>query len=498
MNTQLFRNLGLEDLVEEEKIVGEANLDGTNSVEDGLLDVEEAQGEAIKDQQQTEDLVQDIDGLENVSQALETASMEGLVSRDALNFVKIHCDTINRRWGVEVLPSASMEAFDKDDAQAVKISMEGIGETMKTMWKALIAKLKKMWTSFRNWLVKVFDVCPRIKERAMQLKRRSVDVKFPSNVVLPEKYKGDYRLTLHGKAMDGNTMISSLKLSQMLVDHALDNRQGESAKKLVEEIVFTIKHMATSENYTDNNIQTGAINTFTAFMKEYAQSIVGHLEKDPTRRNFFQNAKSGDKQQQDAFHRLGEIFQAQRSREMPGGAAVIVTTPANPFKTIGAFFDIAKMAELWKLQLDFYDANFQPGKLNKLILEALDAKKISAMCDVVIGLCDRITEYKRGWEIRQNTQEKAANDIQKTMDLIEKKSDASVRARYVRNAVQAISRIWRVLTTFDNQVISYAINEMRAVLQWCTHSVAYYAESLDAPKAGDSDYRSSSRDVVLK
>lgn len=498
MNTQLFRNLGLEDLIEEEKIVGEANLDGTNSVEDGLLDVEETQGEATKDQQQTEDLVQDIDGLENVSQALETASMEGLVSRDALNFVKIHCDTINRRWGVEVLPSASMEAFDKDDAQAVKISMEGIGETMKTMWKALIAKLKKMWTSFRNWLVKVFDVCPRIKERAMQLKRRSVDVKFPSNVVLPEKYKGDYRLSLHGKAMDGNTTISSLKLTQMLVDHALANRQGEASKKLVEEIVFTIKHMATSENIDDNTIQTSAINTFTAFMKDYATSIVGHLEKDPTRKNFYQKAHAADSRQQDAFNKMGEIFQAQRSREMPGGTAVIVTIPDNPFKTVGALLDLARMAGLWKLQLDFYDANFQPGKVNNLILEALDAKKISAMCDVVIGLCDRIGEYKRGWETRQNIQEKAANDIQKTMDMIEKKPNPGWRIRYVRNAVQAVSRIWRVLTTFDNQVISYAINEMRAVLQWCTHSIAYYAESLDAPKAGDSDYHSSSRDVVLK
>jgi len=492
--SELFATLGVEEIVEDMKALDNVDTDGTGTVEAELLEVNEEQKELTKDQVEASDLQDDINSLEEVAVAMEAAGLDAM-NPTAMNFAKIAVARVNRRWKIPSTPIASMEAFTADPVEGYRTSLEGIKEAIGNFWKALMAKIQKMWKSFRSWLVKVFDVCPKIKERAILLKRRSVDVKFPSSVVIPEKVKFDDKLLFEGKMPTPDGAAQVLKTVQAYVSHALDARAGEESKKMMQELTYTIKWLTSNENVkgslafekTINN----ALTSFTTYMKDYAMLLSGgHMEPDPSRKNIFQKQK----EQKGQMKALGEMFKAHRSRELPGGKAIVTAYSFGAL--VGAAGSLETLAGIWYLDLDDYEYGKKKDPNRKIVAQALNGKQIASLCDMITGICDTISEYKHGWDKREGIQKEAMAEVSKYFNSVKDDIDPHQRM-YVRSAAGALAKIWGRLTRFDNQVIRYGIDICRSTLHWCQASLSLYIESLDAPKQGDNDYRSASKDITI-
>lgn len=150
--------------------------DGPERVEyesetDAALEEVVALGDEIdRDMQEGDMLADNITAGEENMEVLRNSVENGGISVESAQLLALDM----KRRGVNGMIATSVESFGAGRSIAqTNISLEGIGQTMKTWWERLKQWFRKTCDKIRMWWKKSWSVAPRIKARAESVKRQA-------------------------------------------------------------------------------------------------------------------------------------------------------------------------------------------------------------------------------------------------------------------------------------------------------------------------------------
>lgn len=438
----LGRNLGLEDDTEavvvdavEAPVVGEETPAADTAV------VEQAAAEVEQTNEVVEELEEAKEGLEAIALSLESISKNGGLDQNSAMFARHAIAGYTARFGIQtsdVMPS--MESFGGASARAsaTTVTMEGIGEAIKSFWDAIVAQLKKVWAAVKNWWLKTLDAAPRLKAAAEKLK-----AKADKTTGSPKESKIDGPLkALH---ISGKAPADVLAQAKGLVALSKDSlKQGlgdkvDNAAKMLEDI--------------DAKTDATKIAAKTTEMAGNADIIsIAEAKTAPA----------------NAAKRFGEGLEILGTGELPGGKMIIVKLPAKK-DDAGAFKRVGQSLVSFAEKAKDVDSNAQ--------FAALSAGACSDVCDQVIAICDNIIDFKKEWEKRESsfdTFQKAGDKLVKTLQ-----KDTDLKSDQRKPIVDLIGGAQALVGTAVRgpaQFISYYISTSKAYLTLVEKSLSNHKE----------------------
>lgn len=443
----LYRNLGLEDLVEEPPVEEvPADLSGEESVEGALVDALPEQEAAETDVEQIDDLGGDLETLENVKEAMENACAQSMLSKDAVVFARLAVASVYRRWGVSADPVPSMESIDPaTTVSQMRVSMEGLGDTLKKWWQAFMAKLKGMINNVKQFVMKLFDASPKIKARAESIKKAAA-----SGKPIDGKIKDFRRSTIQikGKAATGDEIVKDLELMAIMVS-VVSEKFGEYDATSLKELDEHMKKLVTDASITSK-----------ALVKDTADGIANLW-------TLWKRGGSDDKT------RTTEDLTGWATEPFISDNVLWVQYPKNipDDVKIGALssikYGIGKVAEYKELEA---------GELDPLNVDT-----INKICDAVAAVCDKVGNLKASYAKQEADVNRAMNDINNAAGKV--KSDDAEANRRVRETIIVIGHCISASQSFRRQVPAFVLTACRSALEYCAKSFQAGEAAKEEPKA---------------
>ena len=456
----LYRNLGLEDLIEEPTEPAPVeDLSGEESVEGELLEVEEAGGEVATDNEQAEELSADVDTLEGVNEAMESAAANGGLSRDAVIFARLTVDNVRRRWGIEQDPIPSMESFGDVNSRgaATRMSMEGIGETIKAMWVALMAKLRKMWESVKGFAIRVTDAAPKLKARAEAIIKKAGETKGKSKGDKLENFKKLAGLHLGGKAPAPAAFLSALEGAKEVAVLGLGAKSADTVNAVADDILKAMDELA----------------------KDSTRTITG-VDKLPEKMGQYAATLGADK---DGGARGGEGTSSKISGELPGGDCVEVVI-GQVKSEAGQPISLNAFANTFSVKIAPHSGKKSAPADEALSTLSIDDVKKAA--GIVVDICKALTDYRNSWKAREAVQKRMDDAVKRAVATVDKKKEGGAKeAASVKDAAMAVATVWRKTASFDAEVVSYTFRTARATLAYCDKSLNNYGEGEQKAAEGE-------------
>lgn len=454
----LYRNLGLEDLIEEPTEPAPVeDLSGEESVEGELLEVEEAGGEVATDNEQAEELSADVDTLEGVNEAMESAAANGGLSRDAVIFARLTVDNVRRRWGIEQDPIPSMESFGDVNSRgaATRMSMEGIGETIKAMWVALMAKLRKMWESVKGFAIRVTDAAPKLKARAEAIIKKAGETKGKSKSDKLEGFKKVGELHLSGVAPHPNAFLGALEAAKEVAVLGLGAKSADTVNAVVDDLLKVMDELA----------------------KDSTRTISG-VEKLPEKLGQYAGAIGANS----SIGGAPEGTSVKGSRELPGGQAVEVII-GQVKSEAGQPISLNAFANTFSVKIRQHGKK-TPGEGEVMTTLAVD--EVKKVAGIVVDICKALTDYRNSWKTREAAQKRMDDAVKRAVATVDKKKEGGAKeAASVKDAAMAVATMWRKTASFDAEVVSYTFRTARATLAYCDKSLNNYGEGEQKAAEGE-------------
>lgn len=443
----LYRNLGLEDLVEDppaEEIP--ADLSGEESVEGALVDALPEQDVADTDVEQVEDLGNDLETLENVKEAMENACSQSMLSKDAVVFARLAVASVYRRWGVTTDPVPSMESIDPaTTVSQMRVSMEGLGDTLKKWWQAFVAKLKSMINNVKQFVIKMLDASPKIKARAESIKKAAA-----SGKPIDGKIKDFRRSTIqiNGKPATGDEIAKDVELMSTMVD-VLVGKFAEYDSETLKNVEEQVKKAATDTSLTSK-----------ALVEDTADGIVNLW-------TLWKHGGSDDKSR--STEQLtgwatepfisDNVLWVQYPKNIPDDVKISALSSVK--------YGIGKVAEYKELE---------PGELDPLNVDA-----INKICDAVVVTCDKIGKMKASYAKQEADINRVMNDINNAASKV--KGDDAEATKRLRELIMVIGHCISASQTFRRQVPAFILTVCRSALEYCAKSFQGGEATKEEPKA---------------
>lgn len=154
-----------EEITDEQ---AEAVLEETPESE--VTEVVEAEQEVDAAEAASAELEEAAEGLESLQAALESSLANGGLTAGEARFANMHAASLCGRLGLTQSVMPSMESFEANDrVEATRVSMEGIGETLKKIWEAIKSMAAKVWNWISNFFKSIFGAAERLERRAKAL-----------------------------------------------------------------------------------------------------------------------------------------------------------------------------------------------------------------------------------------------------------------------------------------------------------------------------------------
>lgn len=135
-----------------------------------VTDVVESEQEVDAADTASDELEDAAEGLEALRASMESSLAAGGLTKEAARFANIAANSYTKRLGLSSSIMPSMESFGASDRlEATKISMEGIGETLKKIWEAIKSLAQRVWNAIVNFFKSIFGAAERLERRAKAL-----------------------------------------------------------------------------------------------------------------------------------------------------------------------------------------------------------------------------------------------------------------------------------------------------------------------------------------
>ena len=166
--------LGIENEDEVPPVEGAAPVaspEAEETVDSEVMEVTEAEG-AVQEQEEAVDQLEEAAAtLESIYESVQASLENGGLSAESAVYLNHAVSATLRSVGVDkqVLPSLESFGGATGKLQATKVSLEGIGEWLKTLWTAIKNAVIKAIEWVRGLFAKIFGGLDKIEDRAKKL-----------------------------------------------------------------------------------------------------------------------------------------------------------------------------------------------------------------------------------------------------------------------------------------------------------------------------------------
>lgn len=243
-----FRNLlnsslGLEDDAPNVQVnidTDEAGMPIDNMSDEGEMtpeadevEINEDASEIEADNEVIDEMAEATEALESMYLAMESSQADGGLTPEAARFAALGIEAIVGKYGATAKDvGVSLEAFNDNRSVATTVSMEGIVETLKSLWETIVKKFHEMIKKIVDFFQKTIAAAPRIKRRAEAIRKKARSTNgSPKD---KEISTGLFRsLNIQGKAPSAAELIDSLKRSNYTFSKNAKQKDIEKAAKAI-------------------------------------------------------------------------------------------------------------------------------------------------------------------------------------------------------------------------------------------------------------------------
>lgn len=441
----------------EEQLPVEGVLEGgENSLEAGILEVQEAAAPVAETETAIDELTEVAEGLEEIADAVEAAVEDGGLSTGAAEMLTLATESYTRRLGLESAPVASLESFGGASGrlQATRVSLEGLRETVENIWNAIKQQITKWINALRDYYQRVWAAAPKLRKRAEELKAK-VDGLDGKSAKEKKVAAGGIVKALHIGGKFPSDLGAEIKKFGAVVEGLIKDGNKRN-------VAFAEELAAAAEKF-DAGDSDKAVESSKSLMKDVFDSFGKHSSGVST------ETVSNDE-------RFGKDQEVQRTAEMPGGKALFFTNRASASaneKLFGA--DVVTSTAVKVLPV----AKKEPD-LKNAEMDVLDIAGMRAVCDNVISIADAIESYKRTFEEGDKAKAKlvaAGDKMSKTIKSAkELQGDGKAAANAVFKMLQAMPRI---TTMVGDAAVTQGLNVSKAALAAVEKSLGQYGKKED-------------------
>lgn len=446
----------------------------TENYEDGISpeDIAAAQQLQIESQAATEDLME-------LSEDLTKEEGEGAQLQEAVNtypaLVEVIAGDIASNGGVateaakylnfilhqaEIAPyvNVSVESFGDNSKRlgASRVAIEGIKESMRGWWDALVAWLKKMRGKIKTWWTKNFSASAALGARAQNIAKRAGDI---TNAKLKEKKISVGRLQSSlfvGGKFPGAALPTELKKVSALGEQIFNTwqKEGIDAADKVLDTVYDA-NLDTDEGINAFNTALGlAVKGIEAVPQGFSEATGDNLPDAYKAENVQGNRK------------------VYRSNELPGSKALyLMQMGATPG---GAGVEGVVSTVTWLVQRKFNIENFNKKEKDdaEVSIDVLAISTIQDVAEEVVTFAKIIENYKRNFA----EQEKANDNLDKLKKLADKTpDDNNANSVKVHNQLKRLpSPLYSMINEPANKFAEYFYRVGGMALTVCDKSLAQY------------------------
>lgn len=440
----------------EEQLPVEGVLEGgENSLEAGILEVQEAAAPVAETETAIDELTEVAEGLEEIADAVEAAVEDGGLATGAAEMLTLATESYTRRLGLESAPVASLESFGgaSNRLQATRVSLEGLRETVENIWNAIKQQITKWINALRDYYQRVWAAAPKLRKRAEELKAKidGLDGKSPKEKKVAA---GGIVKALHISGKFPADLGAEIKKFGALIDTMIKDGNKNNVK-FAEDVATAAAGFDAEKG----------VATVTALMKDINAKFTKHGSGVGGKLT----AVTGD-------DRFGKDQTVERTAEMPGGKAVFFTSRTSASADAKAFgADVIASSSVKVLPV----AKKEPDLANAE-MEVLDIAAMRAVCEAVVGVADSIESYKRAFEDADKAKSKlieAGDKMAKTIKSAkELQGDDKAAANAVFKMLQALPR---VITATGDVAVTQGLNVSKAALAAVEKSLGQYGKKED-------------------
>jgi hypothetical protein len=242
-----IRRKGLVAVMEDEGSVGVEMAEGVDAgaadamqadqaVQDSHDEIEEVQA-AIED---AEEGAEDLEAIGDVAADTIDEGGEGM-SEDAARVTEVAVESICRRLGVRgssIVPATESFGSRSSRITATRITVEGIVETVKKIWAAIVAGFKKIWAKLVDFYKFLTDSNVRMEKRAIALREKCAQ---GTSVIETEEFENAAIATAFNE--DG-----TFKVSRLMGAIANIKEELGSAKSAAETVAAVMQRVANAKS----------------------------------------------------------------------------------------------------------------------------------------------------------------------------------------------------------------------------------------------------------
>jgi hypothetical protein len=398
------------------------NPEAEETVDSEVMEVTEAEGEVKEQEEAVDQLEEAAATLESIYQSVQASLENGGLSAESAVYLNHAVSATLRSVGVDrqVLPSLESFGGATGKLQATKVSLEGIGDWLKTLWQAIKNAVLKAIAWVKDLFAKIFGGLDKIEDRAKKLKEEA-------NKMKSEKPK------------DKITFRSVSKLHTTGKANAGDFQNG----------------LDILANYIDDlgNVIPDLVAKNSKLRAESMAKL--QSSKSAEEANLVYQALSGVTKSEDDV-----IIKAVKDKAVLSGGVSIKTSVPDSDQG-GAEMSLVP-AQKWGQIAE--DAEMEP----------LDKPAVIKMLDTVEKLGKSIKARKEAIKKAEDATEAAVKNYEKVVEVLDK-DKGSIKSFIDESKTKlALRSIRRRHLSFLGSLTSHAFTASRAALVLCEKSIAAY------------------------
>ena len=450
--SKLFQALGMEDDAPNVQVnidtdeggmpLDDVTAEGEPTPEADAAEMEADAAEIAADDEQIEELEEAQETLESYLIAMESAQKNGGLTDDAAQIMAIGLESIMGKYGYDAqeVGMASLESWGDNRSNKTTVSMEGIRDTLRTIWEAIVKKIKELFKKITDFYHKNIGGAARLKRRAEGIRKKAKKERGTpkDKTITPGLFRS---LNLAGKVPEGKELVEALELVKApFVKNINKSDWQDKVDKTFDEIKSNLGTNPSSYNIDSTNTALeNLIKTLTDAQLSAQSDPIGGVE---VREGAVIDGLPGNKQ----------WFIGYRSTtDKP--------TAAQKFNSllVGIYADDSTL----KAKDSDKDKKF----------DVLGLGSIDSICGIVIDNMESI--------INNKTQKDRAANYAKVIekrgkDFVSELEDDKHKANDAQKVVNAYAHAAKEIASGQVELTRYVMSTNKAALAWCSRSLSNY------------------------
>lgn len=435
--------------------------DGENTPEADEVEIIEESSDIEAEDDVIEEMAEAADSLESIYIAMESAQANGGMTPEAAQFASIAVANVVGRYGATSQDiGISLEAFGDNRATATTVSMEGIKDTLKTLWETIVKKFQALVKKITDFFKKTIGAAPSLKRRAEGIKKAARNT-TGSTTETTFKSGGLFRaLNTNNDTVSASAIIAGLKGTAAAFER---NATKESIEKRISAVFPSATEIQAS---SDDNV---ALATKIAGTLVDGASVV----------------RGGD-----AYKVTGSGGATPTGFKPAGNdkfttLSVVSNLPGNKIFWVGAIHGTVKpsnaFAAIRTINAGMYpqvNAKADAKKDAEQAIKILSTSEVQGICDVVIANMDIIIKSKTQADKKLNDvaiMKKAGDKV--ISELKDTDADGGGDKTRVSNVINGMVDACRRRNTADAMLLRYNYTASKAALSYCQQSLSKYKKA---------------------